>query len=370
MPILSICIPTYNRAELLESALSSLVPQIADCGDEVELVVTDNCSTDHTRELVERLRQQCRIRYHRNEQNVGVIRNVLGAVMNLARGEFCWLMGDDEMVRDGGVRNILEAIKANTDLDYFYVNYSVDDFARREGVRVTSDDFREWTRTGSPNLEPRRVDQWETLVAEDFNGLTPVYCSVFRRSVWLSALGGLRLTEPYLSIDSTYPHSVVFAQTMIGKPAWSSGHPWVIMCGKESWSDFIPAVVLLRFHELLDAYLAGGIHHKLVEGHRRRMLRYAGEPLTRFLQGETAPGLENFSLPAFVARHYRYREAWQAIHGAVLTAPLQQIARRSALVASFAVAVKIFSRCVQQLRRSKGRANSRTIMEGERKEHS
>ena len=56
-PLLSICIPTYNRAELLRSALLSLVPQVKESGGEVELVVSDNCSTDDTRRVVEWARQ-------------------------------------------------------------------------------------------------------------------------------------------------------------------------------------------------------------------------------------------------------------------------------------------------------------------------
>lgn len=49
-PLLSICIPTYNHAELLK-LLVSLVPQLLLTGS-VEIVVSDNCSTDHTAEIV------------------------------------------------------------------------------------------------------------------------------------------------------------------------------------------------------------------------------------------------------------------------------------------------------------------------------
>lgn len=356
-PKLSICIPTYNRAELLESALACLVPQVGALGGEVELVVSDNCSTDDTAEVVARAARECPIRYHRNDENVGVIRNVLG-IVEKAAGEFCWVMGDDDMVRGGGVRKLLEALRAHPGLDYFYVNYSIDSFERRRGLRVTADDFPTWTRTGNENVEERLLERWETLVAEDFSCLTPVYCSVFRRSAWLSAAPTLKADELFSCVDQTYPHALIFARTMVGKPAWASGHPWVVMCGKESWADFIPAVVLLRFHELLDAYVGCGVERRLVEGHRRRMLASAAEPLARVLRGERPALLESFSVGRFVLRHARYRETWASVFSAVVGVPVRLLARHSLALAALALPAKALLRFRVQFGRTHARLNS------------
>ncbi len=57
-PLLSVCIPTYNGARRIESALYALAPQIAELEGAAELVVSDNCSTDDTREVVERARRR------------------------------------------------------------------------------------------------------------------------------------------------------------------------------------------------------------------------------------------------------------------------------------------------------------------------
>ena len=53
-PLLSICIPTYNRAHYLKECLGSIVAQFddRDVRDNVEVVVSDNASPDNTRELV------------------------------------------------------------------------------------------------------------------------------------------------------------------------------------------------------------------------------------------------------------------------------------------------------------------------------
>lgn len=354
-PLLSICIPTYNRAELLRSALLSLTPQVKELGDDVELVVSDNCSTDDTRQVVEWARQFGPLRYHRNDENVGAIPNILALADRLAAGEFCWLLGDDEMLRPGAVAKVVEVLKSHPELDYVYVNYSIDGFERREGRFVTPDDFREWTRTGNERLEERGVDRWEELLAEDFNCLTAMYCSVFRRSTWLKASRELKRGELYSSVEWTYTPTVIFAKTLVGKPAWSTGYPWVIMCGKESWADLIPVAVLLRFHELLDVLLKSGVDGGLLEHHRRRMLTYAEPYLADVFRGRRQPKLESFSARKFLAKHYRYGEAWGAIYSALISVPLREGFKASPASAALAGVAKAVQRCLRLGRRVWGR---------------
>lgn len=73
MSILSICIPTYNRAEILDKSLQSLVKQdVFLQTNDVEIVVSDNASTDNTQEIAEKYVALYgdKIRYFKNEQNV------------------------------------------------------------------------------------------------------------------------------------------------------------------------------------------------------------------------------------------------------------------------------------------------------------
>jgi glycosyltransferase involved in cell wall biosynthesis len=52
LPLLSICIPTYNRAELLKNCVESIVINY-DFDEEVEVVISDNASDDNTLEICE-----------------------------------------------------------------------------------------------------------------------------------------------------------------------------------------------------------------------------------------------------------------------------------------------------------------------------
>ena len=66
-PIVSVCIPTYNRAPLLAQAIQSVLGQTL---QDFELLISDNASTDDT-EAVVRSFDDPRIRYVRNEINLG-----------------------------------------------------------------------------------------------------------------------------------------------------------------------------------------------------------------------------------------------------------------------------------------------------------
>jgi len=91
--LVSIGLPVYNGGPMLERALKSLLAQ--DFGD-FELIISDNASTDSTQALsAAYARNDPRIRYSRNERNIGVMPN-FNRVRELATAEyFMWASHDD-----------------------------------------------------------------------------------------------------------------------------------------------------------------------------------------------------------------------------------------------------------------------------------
>jgi len=66
---LSIAIPTYNGETTIRVTLDSIVPQLEDC---VEIVISDNASSDETAEIVREYRAKYPvIRYSRNDEALG-----------------------------------------------------------------------------------------------------------------------------------------------------------------------------------------------------------------------------------------------------------------------------------------------------------
>lgn len=90
-PLVSICIPTFNRPGLLREAVLSCLAQTF---SDYEIVITDNSTSDASEKVVKGLNDP-RIRYHRNERNIGGPANFAKA-LSLAQGKYIkWLMDDD-----------------------------------------------------------------------------------------------------------------------------------------------------------------------------------------------------------------------------------------------------------------------------------
>ena len=83
-PQVSILVPVYNRAHCIEQTLASALEQTF---TDLEVVVVDNCSTDGSWELIQRVAtRDPRVRVFRNDSNIGPVRNWLRCVRE-ARGE-------------------------------------------------------------------------------------------------------------------------------------------------------------------------------------------------------------------------------------------------------------------------------------------
>lgn len=93
MPKLSVLIPTYNRKVYIAEAIRSVLTQPF---RDLEVIVSDNASTDGTPEIVQALAaQDNRVRLLRQERNLGPIKNWRACLDN-ARGAFShWLWSDD-----------------------------------------------------------------------------------------------------------------------------------------------------------------------------------------------------------------------------------------------------------------------------------
>lgn len=110
---LSICIPTYNRAQFLKQALASVISQ---ADERVEIVVVDGASPDNTTEVVSAYKQSFQnLVYCRGEKNLGVDRDMARCI-ELAHGEYCWMLSDDDMLEPGAIKRIMVEIESKYEI--------------------------------------------------------------------------------------------------------------------------------------------------------------------------------------------------------------------------------------------------------------
>ena len=119
---ISICVPQYNRIELLLKSLRIIENQDY---DDIEIVVSDDCSTDNTVEEIQKLQKDYKypVVFFKFEENQGYDRNYRKCI-ELATGDYCLVIGnDDTMNNDNAISNLVSFLKANDLPDIGYCNF-------------------------------------------------------------------------------------------------------------------------------------------------------------------------------------------------------------------------------------------------------
>ncbi|MEW6183473.1 MAG: glycosyltransferase [Bacillota bacterium] len=103
-PLVSIGMPVYNGENLIEKALDTLIAQEY---DNFELIICDNASIDNTADIIKKYsNKDNRIRYTRNQDNIGPLGN-FKKVLELSQGEYFMWAAHDDMWHPSYIRELL-----------------------------------------------------------------------------------------------------------------------------------------------------------------------------------------------------------------------------------------------------------------------
>jgi glycosyltransferase involved in cell wall biosynthesis len=111
-PVVSICVPTFNRSRYLASLLESLVVQLDAFPYPYELVIADNASPDDTGAVAERFAGRLPIRYIRHDENIGCFANVQFVMMQAA-GRYVIYLSDDDCLLGAPVAATIARMQAD-----------------------------------------------------------------------------------------------------------------------------------------------------------------------------------------------------------------------------------------------------------------
>ncbi len=172
-PKLSICIATYNRGEFIGETLDTILKQLT---SEVELIVVDGASPDNTKEVMEEyLLINPEIRYFKEQVNSGIDGDFDKAV-GYARGEYCWLMTDDDLLHPSAISTVLSVLKVGSEL--IIVNSEV---RSRDLSILIQDQLLAHGSGGEYGCSER-----ERLFILAAKYLSYIGCVVIKRTCWLS----------------------------------------------------------------------------------------------------------------------------------------------------------------------------------------
>lgn len=255
-PRLSVCISTYNRAEWLSASLrnwSRLYPHPL---EGVELLVCDNTSTDHTPEVVQPYLQRPDFSYHRNVQNVGMLGN-LRETAHHAKGQYVWIVGDDDLLLPGAIERVLKAIEEHPGIALVYLNYA---FTREEDARKVKD-FDAFFAQAQP-IVPSESDRYgpiRTICARNENFFTAIYTLVFRRDHALKAYSQDTSGRPFASMPTCIPTTTYVLGHMMGEPGLWVGAPQIVVNLNVSWMKYAPLWILERIPEVYEVAEKRGV---------------------------------------------------------------------------------------------------------------
>lgn len=177
---LSVAIPTYNRAHLLEANLLNLLDQISRLDEPIGIVVSDNASTDGTEAMVMRLMGGgAPINYYRNDANLGMDENADLSIKRSA-SEYVLLLGDDDMLESCALVAITQCLKSYPSVGLVYLNFKIYDGNLEKEI-----DFRDLA------FDPIEADTFFcdglAVVEKTKKIFAAISGGVFRRDLWVQA---------------------------------------------------------------------------------------------------------------------------------------------------------------------------------------
>jgi glycosyltransferase involved in cell wall biosynthesis len=263
--VLSICIPTYNRSKSLTNCLQSIV--LCQMHNAIQVCISDNASDDKTKEIVSKYKNKLNIKYHRFDTNMGRVKNYLN-VINMADGIFTWLIGDDDLLVPDSIGKMLELLKENPTVDFFYVN----------SFNLSSEYVFSHPQPFDTINLPHRMTQFSNYKSQgklkffdlidpkvSFDFVGAMFLAVFRKELWINNENVLNMhavesKEEFSHFDNTFPHVKIFSAAFCKSSAYFYPDSLTVnLSGVREWSPMSPLINIVRLVESLDEYKKNGL---------------------------------------------------------------------------------------------------------------
>lgn len=276
--LLSICVPVYNRKELFRHSLIAACEASVDFSDKLEIIISDNASQDDLFSIVKEAKRKYKdinIIYSRNNNNIGMANNVL-KIISIASGKYCWLIGSDDFIKQGGVEKILDIIDQNKDIEFISCNY--DYIFLNKILRENSyNNMQELLKDKNYLVFHKaptwsgRVNKLDELIDPLFNNvfLGSIMTGIFKKSLWDSVDKPNIYWDSFNTFESIYPHCYIYAKAFLGKPAFYCGEPlitvgegareWTTERSLNFWKTSLSLIYFNTFGEIIETYKKFGL---------------------------------------------------------------------------------------------------------------
>ncbi|PTQ99361.1 glycosyl transferase family 2 [Mucilaginibacter yixingensis] len=311
LPVLTIGIPTYNRSKLLDNLLDCIFKQLDGTvfAHKVQVVVSNNNSTDDTEEVVDLyVKKGLNLIYSRNTENIGANNNILKIGYELAQTPYCWIIGDDDLIRDGGIAYYLKVLEGNSDVELFYLNHTneldtdrqlvIDKAAINSQKMMCSRNEDQLFPSGQPVLE---VTTHNAL-------FTALSSFIFKTEVWKEHFIGYQPYAPFTSVANTFPHTVVLSQNLMQKPVYYVAYPYLaFFVGTQGWLSNWTLLMASRVVELTDRFEHFGAGSTFLTTYRERVFADSLHPFLKWFTGRDLPPWYHINFIRYLFKYIKYK---------------------------------------------------------------
>ncbi len=196
-PKISICIPTFNRADLLDQTLQSVADQTK---KPFEVLIVDNASTDNSAAIAKRY-EKYGFRFIRNETNVGMVEN-WNVCIRMSKGEYLTFLHSDDLIAPEWYERWSEAIAEHPGI--FYTG-SIAIINQNNDPQYTCHTFTE-------NRLIKQKDVYREFWTHLSPAIAPTAASIYHQSLFDEKKGGM--FDPSYGTEADVIHFLkVFAST-------------------------------------------------------------------------------------------------------------------------------------------------------------
>lgn len=129
-PLISILIPNYNRGKYIAKAIQSALDQTY---KKIEIIVVDNCSTDHSWNIIKSFRKNG-VKIYKNPLNIGPTAN-FNECIRLAKGKYIKILHSDDMFEKDAVRKQVSLMEQHPKVGLVYGSVTkIDENGRELGL--------------------------------------------------------------------------------------------------------------------------------------------------------------------------------------------------------------------------------------------
>ncbi len=232
-PLISIVIPSNNRTELLDEAMSSIITDPS-WNSDCELCISDNSKGYDTSNLIhKKYSGNSQIIYRRSLDAPSLDENVNMAI-SMARGEYVWIFGDDDLIVQNFLTELISYLKISSPDIVILNSCSFQEHIQVEVSRLSLDTLRIY----GPNEN-------DLFLADHGGYLTYVGCIVIRKRLWIKYFCPKKVGTFFAHLDAVCRAKIGHTAHYLPRPAikmrlrmqtWTADH-------FEIWNIYFPEVI-------------------------------------------------------------------------------------------------------------------------------